>query len=237
MPAKVSAAVNLPGRPGLVIMLRMRTIAYSAASRLRGRSLTAWPAWLAGLLLPLCTGCANWTYERVQIGMGRAECERQFADESYQRTGLGLSHWQADASGARAALVILLSADGRVVGKLQASYRAGVKAGQERYEYRLRGQLDPQRAGLGATGPLDALRAVLIELLDEPGVQTVRSGHAWIAAGLLRLVERWPHVQPQAVSDGLLTEALEHVPDDGEAWLGIDRRGVYLFEYGCGPAR
>jgi hypothetical protein len=234
MPADATAAAGLPGRPGLVIMPRMQTSAHATEARPRIRPRTAW---LAGLLLPLCGGCANWTYERVQIGMDRAECERQFADESYQRTGLGFSHWQAAASGAREALVILLSTDGRVVGKFQASYRADAKAGQGRHEYRLSGELDPQRAGLGATGPLDALRVLLIELLDEPGVQTVRSGHVWIAAGLLRLVERWPHVEPQAVADGLLAEALEHVPDKGDARLGIDRRGVYQFEYLSGPTR
>lgn len=186
---------------------------------------------LVAMTASLAGGCANWSYDRVRLGMTQSECERQLPAESLWRTELGFCHRTTDIAGRTDALVILLGRDQRVAGKLQATrYPSQQRWGPER-GFLLRGEIDPVATGLEATGPVDALRAVAADLADYQGAKPALDAHALVAAGLVRLVERWPHVGPAGASFPRLAEALDVVPGGGEGLLRVDARGIYFFEY------
>jgi hypothetical protein len=186
-------------------------------------------------VLSAAAGCTDMSYEQIRLGMTQRECERALPGSSPWRTELGLCWRQDDALGRRDAMVILLGQDQRVAGKLQAtSYPRGRPMGPER-GFRLRGELDPKGSGLDATGPLDALRAIASDLTGYRGAKPALEAHAWVAAGLVRLLERWPRVGSEAAQFPGLSEALDRIPGGGRAEIRVDNRGLYSFEY-CQPA-
>jgi len=193
---------------------------------------------LGGLLLlvPLIEGCADLSYEGITLGMRQAECARRLEGESVQRTDLGLCAVRTDLTGRTDTLVALVSREGVVTGKLQATFRPADLRWGRPAAYRLRGQLDPASSALGATGPVDSLRAILDDLASYRGPRSVMQAHAWVAAGLVRMIERWPHVGELASAYPHLTDILEQVSGGGESRLRVDRQGVYWFEYEQGPA-
>lgn len=191
-----------------------------------------WPAAvLAGVLLLLAGGCSDWSYDRIQIGMTQQQCALLFTEDSVRRTELGFCRLTEDRRGQTDALVVLLSRDGQVAGKLQATLRARDRWIRVERVFRLRGEVDPGLADLQATGPIDMLRVVTDDLSGYRGAQTAQQAHAWVAAGLARLMERWPHVASADELCPQLTETLERVPGGGTARIEVDRRGVYCFEY------
>jgi hypothetical protein len=184
------------------------------------------------------TGCADWSYDRMRIGMTQRECERAFAEDSFWRTDLGFCYLQVRPQAGRTdALVVLLARDQRVAGKLQATRFEPAGWLSRESGFRLRGELDPAAAALNATGPIDALRALVDDLTSYRGAKPALDAHAWVAAGLVRLMERWPHVGQEGPRNATLDDLLERVPGGGEARISVDRRGVYAFEYRQGPVR
>ena len=194
-----------------------------------GQALSA----LSGLLLlvTLIEGCADLSYEGITLGMRQAECARRLEGESVQRTDLGFCAVRTDLAGRTDTLVILVSREGVVTGKLQATFCPADPRWGRPPAFRLRGQLDPAASALGATGPVDSLRAILEDLAGYRGSRPAMQAHAWVAAGLVRMIERWPHVGELASAYPHLTDTLEQVPGGGEARLGVDRQGVYWFQY------
>ena len=197
-------------------------------TRLRRRG---WPLLLLAALPVSGAGCANWGYDRVQIGMTLQECERQLAEESYQRTTLGFCNLDPDRKNAAQTIVILLARNGRVAGKLRAAASAKAEWSGTRPGYRLTGEIDPRAADLDAAGPFDTLRAITLDLLSQDEASVVQHVYFKTAAGLARLMERWPHMEPAASAYPQLTEPLEQIPAGGRARISVDRRGVYSFEY------
>lgn len=186
---------------------------------------------LAWLALPLLAGCTDWSYDRIQLGMTQRECERALPEDTLWRTELGFCYRQENGLGRIDALVILLTQDQRVAGKLQATtYPPYQRVGSE-CGYRLRGELDPAASILGATGPVDVARVLTSDLAGYRGAKPAMEAHAWVAAGLVRLLERWPHGETAAASYPTLAEALARIPGGGEAQIAVNPRGVYLFEY------
>ena len=84
---------------------------------------------------------------------------------------------------------------------------------------------------LGGTGPIDVLRAIADDLTSTQGDTFVREAHGWVAAGLMRLVQHWPHVGDEGPAFTRLTDLLDRIPAGGEARLTVDARGVYVVEY------
>ncbi|MFH1747613.1 MAG: hypothetical protein ABIG44_11275 [Planctomycetota bacterium] len=190
-----------------------------------------------GILATLVGGCNNWSYEQVRLGMTQQECTRTFAEDTVRRTELGYCLLQEDSRGNVAALVVLMTRDGLVSGKLQARLQRRNVGLTNPWAYELRGELDPALAGLGATGPIDMLRAILDDLASFQGVRSAQGAHEWLAAGLVRLLERWPHIEGAARLYPHLAEELERVPAGGYTHLRINPQGHYLFEYGLEPRR
>lgn len=185
----------------------------------------------AGLTLP---GCAGLTYDRVQVGRQLSEYQRVFPEDGVHRTDTTVCYLEHDGLGRTDAVVLLLTRDRQICGKLHAvrvERRYGLAAGTG---YRLRGEIAPELARLGATGPIDAARAVADSLTAIDGDRQTREVHGWVAAGLVRLVQRWPHVGDAGPAVPRLTDMLERVPGGGAGHLGVDPAGRYLFEYTLG---
>jgi len=189
------------------------------------------PTLLVAVLALLATGCADWSYARIRLGMTQRECERTLPEGVVWRTELGLCCRRDDYFGRSDALVVLVSHDQRVVGQFQATqFSPHQRLGRD-VGYRLRGELDPKAAGLEATGPLDTLRAVADDLAAYRGAQAAMETHAFVAAGLVRLLERWPTGTTTVPHAAPLADMLERVPGGGVARLNVDPAGTYTLEY------
>jgi hypothetical protein len=191
-----------------------------------------------GLALLALTGCTNWSYRQVQLGQGTKEYARILPAETSRKTALGLCHLSRDKLGRTDALVVLLTSDRRVAAKLWARHtESDWRLGRAERGFRLVGELDPELYGVAGSGPLDTLRAIAAELTDYRGEQLAQDAHAWVAAGLVRLMQRWPEVRDVGVSSQRLDELLDRVPGGGTARVEIDDRGVYHLEYEQGRVR
>lgn len=193
---------------------------------------------LAALTLPPLTGCADWSYRKIQIGQVPQDYGRVLPADTSRRTSLGLCHLSGETWGQTEAIVVLLTSDRRVAGKLRARVlRSRWGRGPGEPGYLLQGELDPELYGVQDAGPLDALRAITSELIDYRGEQLALEAHAWIAVGLTRLMQRWPGVAEAGAATERLRDALEMVPGGGAARIEVDERGVYHLEYRQGDIR
>jgi hypothetical protein len=182
-------------------------------------------------LVALLTGCAEMCYERVQLGQEQRAYRGIFPEESTRRSTAGVCYCEKDGFGRTDAAVLLLTGDRRVAGKLYALHQERKSGLQAETTYRLRGELDPQLLKLSATGPIDMLRAIADDLTTAGDDTFVREAHGWIAGGLVRLMQRWPHVGDEGPAFTRLTEMLERIPAGGVARIAVDPRGVYSIEY------
>jgi hypothetical protein len=192
---------------------------------------TAAMATLAPLAL-LLAGCANWSYDQIQLGQAPRDYARVLPTETSRKTALGLCHLSQNRLGHTDALVILLTNDRRVAGRLWARHsEPGRRFGRSQAEFRLTGELDPQLYGVAGSGPLDSLRAIVADLTDYRGEKLALEAHAWVAAGLVRLMQRWPNVRDVGASSQQLAEILDRVPGGGTARIEVDTQGIYHLEY------
>ncbi len=190
---------------------------------------------LALWLLP--AGCAQWSYDHVQLGQEHRQYERTFPEGGVHRTETTLSYLARDWFGRTDAIVLLLTKDRRVAGKLQATHFERNYGFKTDTGYVLRGEIDPTLAAVGAAGPIDALRAIADELTSPDGDTVSRQTRAWVAAGLVRLMQRWPHVGDEGPAFTRLTEMLERVAGGGVGRIAVDERGAYVLDYTVGTPR
>ncbi len=179
----------------------------------------------------LHAGCADLTYDRVRLGQQLREYERVFPDDKSRRTESTLCYLEQDATGRTDAIVLLLTRDRQVCGKLHATFVRRDYGFRVETSYVLRGELDPATARFAGAGPIDTVRAIADDLTNADGDNFTRESHGWVAAGLVRLVQRWPHVGDEGPALTRLTDMLERVPGGGQALIAVDPRGVYRFEY------
>jgi hypothetical protein len=186
---------------------------------------------LTALLVTLLSGCTELCYERVQLGQEQRAYRSVFPEENTRRSTEGVCYCEKDGFGRTEAAVLLLTGDRRVAGKLYALHQERKTGLQAETTYRLQGELDPQLLKLSAAGPIDILRAIADDLTTSGEDTFVREAHAWVAGGLVRLMQRWPHVGDEGPALTRLTETLERVPAGGAARIAVDPRGVYSIEY------
>lgn len=207
----------------------MRWIA-PATSRRRAAVLRGLLAGLAATL-PMLTGCARINLDRLTLGQELRQPQRVFPEGRALRTDVGLCYLERDRLGRTDAIVVLLTRDQRVAGKLHACLRQRRGGSSPTIEYHLRGEFDPQLVGLSGTGPIDTLRAIADELTSHARDGVVREAHGLIAAGMVRMVQQWPHADDEGPTPPRLAELLERVPPGGEAKITVRRRGTRVIEY------
>lgn len=183
------------------------------------------------LLLGLGGGCANLSYDRLGLGQAPAEYERTLPADTSRRTTLGLCFLDDDDAGNIDAIVVFLAHDRRITGKVYLARRVSNLWWDKSVEVELRGQVDPKLAQLDAAGPTDLLRALIADLADYRGERLATEAHRWIAAGLIRTVQRLPNVDASQFVYPDLNEQLEGVPPGGTARIGVDPGGAYEFTY------
>lgn len=130
---------------------------------------------LAALLVPLLltnSGCMSWSYSRIAIGDGPQEYERLLPEE-YVRRHEGAIHAMTTArDGSVEGLLLVIGSDRRVIGKW---YAADLQRSWYRWSgtgYRLRGEVDAQRAGIAADASADLVRRCALEL-SEPATDNL----------------------------------------------------------------
>ncbi|HRS27917.1 MAG TPA: hypothetical protein P5255_06600 [Phycisphaerae bacterium] len=202
------------------------------------RSLRAWSAacLTAVAMLVSLTGCATMTYDRIRLGASQSECRQLLDQDVFHSCNIGFSGSRQDAAGRTDAVVVLLGRDGVVGGKLQATVARprGVPlvpaALAPAPTFQLRGELDLVALSLAGAGPLDVLRAVLVELMDRPTNLSAEPARELVAAGIVRLMERWPNLDAAGQFPDL-ADTLERVPSGGVARLGITAHNTFFLEY------
>lgn len=190
---------------------------------------------LLGIVL-LQSGCATWSYDHVHLGQELRDYERAFPSDKTRRTKSTLCYLERDLSGRQLAVVLLVTRNRVVAGKLHAVYEEGGK-GFQRGGYRLQGELDPELARLYGTGPIDALRAVADELTRDNSGDFTHDASGWTAAGLVRLVQHWPDVSDAGPAYPRLTQVLQYIPPGGRAHIAITPEGTYEIGYAQGDVR
>ncbi len=192
---------------------------------------------LSTLLLITLGGCASWDFQRIKLGQKPEEYQRVLPAEQSRRTDLGLCSYTRDRLGRIDAIVILVSQDRRVAAKLHAlSIDRNLGLTRQR-GYRLSAELDPQVARLGSTGPVDALRAMLVDLAAAVEDRDARDAHRLVAAGLLRVLTGWTGAADVGLSAADAATLLDLAPPGGVANLSVDSGGVYRYSYEQGTTR
>jgi hypothetical protein len=185
----------------------------------------------------LVSGCSTMTYDSVRLGLMQDDCRQLLDQEAFHSCDIGYTGIQQDAAGRTVALVVLLGRDGVVGGKLEATTTppggapiAPPSATAAALTFQLRGELDLDALALEGAGPLDTVRAMLSELADPQTIESAGAPRELVAAGLVRLLERWPQLNPAAKYPHL-ADTLERVPARGAARLGITPQGFFSLAY------
>lgn len=175
-------------------------------------------------------GCAELHYSRVRLGQTPEQYDKVLPQESVRRTDAGMCWLERDRFGRTDAIVLLMSRDKRVGGKLRATriHRDYGMMSETRYE--LSGEIDPRISGYRETGPLDMIRAVQMDLAEQSGDATAVQALRLVSTGLLRVLQRWPN-SGEPVTPVTLGESVELVPGGGEATLRVDRGGLFHIAY------
>jgi hypothetical protein len=182
-------------------------------------------------------GCADATYDMIRLGQQPQEYERILPADRSRRTHLGLCYLDGDGGGRTDSIVVLLTSDRRVAAKIQGTCFERDWGFKVDRGFRLRGELDPRLYDLQAAGPIDTLRAIAGDLSNYQGEKLAGDAYAWVAAGLVRLMQGWPNVTDVGVETHKLADLLERVAGGGEARIAVDVGGVYRFEYEQGVTR
>lgn len=177
-------------------------------------------------------GCADWSYRTIKIGQGPRDYARVLPHEESRKTALGLCSLQISKSGHTDAIVVLLTEDRRVAAKFWARHtERNWGFGNPEAKYHLIGELSPKLYGSEGSGPLDTLRSLIVDLTEYRGEKLAMEAHAWVAAGLTRLMQCWPGDREPVSSSPLLEVMLEQTPGGGTGSMEIDKQGIYQLRY------
>lgn len=183
-------------------------------------------------------GCVGLSYDRLSLGAARNEYETAFPEEAARRSDKTVAYFEKSPLGEVEAVVVLISADRRVAGKLRVSAREPSSSFQPAStRVQLIGEIDPRLAGYERVGPIDTLRAIAADLADNPADALTRDAHGWVSAALVRLLQRWPSVEDEGPAITQVQDYLDRVPAGGIATLTSDERGVFRVAYEAPPKR
>lgn len=194
----------------------------------------------AGLLLPgisllalalAGSGCAKLTYDRLNLGEPPSKYERMLPASESRRTAVGLCQLKKSAGGKVESILLVLSDDRRLAGKVRVRrvQRSAGLLGSTTYE--LYGSVDPVLYGAAEAGPADVLRSLVRSLVDYRGEKLAMEAHRLVAAGLLRLLERWPEAGDLGLSADVSADLAEIAPSGGTSRIDVRDSGVIDFQY------
>lgn len=184
-----------------------------------------------GLAAAWTVGCADLHYDRIELGQPKEAYERVLPAEAARRTDLGIAWLATDMTGRTDAVVVLAARDRRAAAKFHATWVRRNYGWKTETGFWLRGELNPELADLSATGPIDTVRWIAERLASYRGEKSATEAHSWIAAGLVRFLQRWPHLSDQIRTPKVDAAFLDRVPPGGTASIVIDESGVYHFDY------
>lgn len=200
----------------------VRTLA-ARCGRVAGVALAAMA--LAGV------GCAKLTYDRLILGEPPSKYERMLPASESRRTAVGLCQLKKSAGGKTESILLVLSDDRRLAGKIRVQ-RAQRESGLlSRRTYELYGSINPGLYGAAEAGPADVLRSLVRSLVDYRGEKLAMEAHRLVAAGLLRLLERWPEAADLGLSAELTADLAEIAPSGGTSRIDVRESGVIDFQY------
>lgn len=177
------------------------------------------------------SGCADLHYDRITLGQPKAAYERVLPAEAARRTDLGVAWLETGVTGRTDVVVVLASRDRSAAAKFHATWLRRNYGWKTETGFSLRGQVDPKLADLSATGPIDTARWIAERLSAYQGEKSATQAHAWVAAGLVRFLQRWPHMADQVRGPRVDAAILDRVPPGGVASVIVDETGVYHFDY------
>lgn len=176
-------------------------------------------------------GCVKLTYDRLHLGEPPSKYERMLPASESRRTMVGLCQLRKSSGGKSEAILLVLSDDRRLAGKIRVR-RVRSEAGLLSHrEYELWGTIDPVLYGAGQAGPADVLRSLVRSLVDYRGERLAVEAHRLVAAGLLRILEQWPEAADLGLSPDLAADLAEIAPGGGKSHVETADNGVIRFEY------
>lgn len=194
---------------------------------------------LIAALLLATSGCAAMNYDQLQLGQVVDRPNRLLPEGGTTRTDRMLCYVTQDMLGRTDAIVVLLTEDRRIAARFHAVHVERNYGFKTERGYALRGEIDPELSRLGETGPVDAARAVADELTSGASGRTsvaerrrtIPEAAQWVAAGLVRLIQHWPHIGDEGPAFVRLRERLMRVPPGGSAHVAITPDGMFEFSY------
>lgn len=173
-------------------------------------------------------GCSSgWGYDRIALGSTPSAYERALPLDGVRRTESGMC-WTGPGGAESDVVVVMTSADGRVSAKFRVSAAQSGEFGAPRYAFR--GVIDPQLFGTARADPLNALRALLLDLRDAAADPVVSTAQRRVAGAIARLLLSWPGVETIGLDGAEQSDLLRQTPTGGTATMGIRADGA--FEYG-----
>lgn len=179
----------------------------------------------------LGSGCAQMGYDRIRIGQDPREYERAFPTEDLRQTRAGLVYLDEGGRERATAVVVLLTRDRLVAGRFLAHFEEDRFGLPPQTRYSLTGELDPVLSRLANVGPVDMLRVIADDLSRPEDDAFVRDAQAWVAVGLIRLLQQWPQVQDAGPAVPRLADVLQQVPGGGVAQVRVTPAGVIQVDY------
>lgn len=161
------------------------------------------------------TGCANWSYNSIRVGQNPREYEKLLPAFDTRRTPLGLCYYKVDSIGREDIIMILVSENRRVAGKLRTQVGAAGKTLGGPRGLTMTGEISGDWLGAELPGPADTLRYLLTRLAEFHADHTTMRAHGWVAAGLTRLLELNPQADPITSLPASFSAELERVPSGG----------------------
>lgn len=213
-PAPVRPVVDAPLRTVEVARMNLRLRAFLACGLILG----------AG-------GCAQFNYDRLKIGLTQREYEKILPAESTRRTEDRLCYLSSDGLGRTDAIIVVLARDHRLAARFHAVFVERYVGFKLASDYELTGEIDPKLADFSGTGPVDAVRTLYNQLAEYRGERLAADAHTWVAAGLLRVLQRWPHGREPYAEPAQLGSIVSRVAGGGTATIAVGPDGRYRITY------